>query len=356
MPIIEILHGGYMAPLTKLDFASTSTAGRFDGGAYYPDRTVCNTSRQIKDSYINVPKPFTKDDPFKELSGKHVFGGLLQNEHFGHFCAESLSRVWALSKLSPSFNSIIFYLRVPTQPIRNFVFDFFRALDPDLKISFVSDFTRIEELAIPEQLGHSINGFIYGHPAVREGFKNLRTFKRGGINKVYVSRTGLKNNEGGVLLERVIEANLEDEGYLIIHPEKLSIREQLEIYNSADKLIFSDGSALHLYAFVARPEQKAFTIWRRKRNETFAWQVRSFGGPELTGTASVRKLYVPQGDGITSSRAQALIDFIHLRDQLKELGYIIGSSWDIPTEEEFEIGLEKLSQGMTSPYNVYNVS
>ncbi len=355
MPVIEFLHGGYMAPLTKLDFASASKPGEFDGGVYYPDRTICKTGYQIKDSYINIPKALPEGHAARELGGKHVFGGLLQNEHFGHFCAESLSRVWALSKLSPSFNSIIFYLRIPSRPIANFVFDLFRALDPDLKVSFVSEYTKIEELAVPEQLGHAKSGFVYGHPAVRESFQRLRTFKRGGINKVYISRTGLRHNEGGVLLEKVIEANLEGDGYLIVHPEKLSIREQLEIYNSADKLIFADGSALHLYALVARPEQKVFAIWRRKRNETFAWQIRSFGGPELAGEASVSKLWVPQGDGITSARAQAVIDFQHLHDQLRELGYIVGSSWHIPTEQEFNLDFERMSSAARVPYVVHNI-
>jgi hypothetical protein len=56
----------------------------------------------------------------------------------------------------------------------------------------------------------------------------------------------------------------EAHGYTIIRPETMSLSRQIIAYNAVEELVFAEGSALHLYAPVARPDQRVFVIWRRK--------------------------------------------------------------------------------------------
>jgi hypothetical protein len=338
--MIEILYKGHVAPLTRLDFARDEQPGKFDGGVYYYDGKICEAGRQTKGSYRNDPALYPESAPAEKISGNHIFGGMLQNEHFGHFISESLTRLWATQQLHKSFDSVVFYLRVPSQPIAKFALDMLASIIPGVKITVASRLTEYEILAVPKQLGDDRQGFIYGHPANRRLFAHLYDTPDGGPKKVYVSRSRLKN-EGGVLLESVIEENLRVEGYEIVHPQELSFAEQIKLYQTAENLIFSEGSALHLYAIFARPEQRSFVIWRRKKHGTFDWQLKSFGAQPTQGIPCIRTLWIPEREPTVTVRGRAVLDFVSLRNQLQTAGFIRGTEWRIPITSEFESELSR---------------
>jgi hypothetical protein len=325
-PSIEMLRDGRVAPLTFLDLAGKGRKGTFDGGAYYRDGEICPRGLQWKGSYENRPAKLEKDASCDRVEGTHLFCGMLQNGHFGHCMAESLSRLWAVRHLHRSFDSLVFYLRTPGRPIARFACEILDLVAPKTQVRIVAVPTEFEMLAVPDQLAMPKNGFIYGHQSNRDLFSPLRSPGGDGPRRVYVSRSRLKPQEGGVLLEAIIEDNLRREGYVVVHPQELSIKEQLAVYSSAEDLIFAEGSALHLYAFVARPDQRVFVIWRRKMSRTFDWQLRTFGGPPAQGTPCIEKLYVPDTDFAAIVRARALLDFGALKSQLsKGLGFPPGS-------------------------------
>jgi hypothetical protein len=336
LAMIEILYKGHVAPLTHLDFARDGQPGKFDGGVYYYNGQICEAGRQIKGSYWNDPASYLESVPAEKLLGNHIFGGMLQNEHFGHFVAESLTRLWATRQLHKSFDSVVFYLRVPSQPIAKFALDMLASIIPGVKITVVSRPTEYETLAVPKQLGDDQQGFIYGHPANRRLFAHLYETPKGGPKKIYVSRSHLKSNEGGVLLESVIEDNLKAEGYEIVHPQEFPFAEQIKLYRTAEDLIFSEGSALHLYAIFARPEQRSFVIWRRKKHGTFDWQLKSFGAQSTQGVPCIQTLWTPEMEPTVTVRGRAVLDFVSLRNQLQAAGFIRGAEWRVPTKSEFE--------------------
>jgi Glycosyltransferase 61 len=339
---IEILHNGRVAPLTSLEPAGKGKKGIFDGGAYYRDGELCGRGLQLKSAYENRPAVLAGDAVQERVQGRHLFCGMLQNGHFGHCMVESLSRLWAVRHLEGALDSLAFYLRTPGRPIARFANEIFELIAPKLQVRVVSCPTEFELLVVPEQLAHPTLGVISGHPANRDLVAPLRSVRSDGPRKVYVSRSRLKQHEGGVLLETLIEENLEREGYAVIHPQELSIREQLGIYNSAEKLVFAEGSALHLYAFVARAEQRVFVVWRRKLGRTFDWHVNAFGGPPVQGTPCIKKVYVPELDFGAMVRARALLDFHALKSQLAEGSFIDGSSWQAPTDSDCEADLSRI--------------
>jgi len=349
-PRIEILSKGRVAPLTNMTVARGGKRGEFDGGAYYSDGSVCATGLQIKGSLDNRPRAIGESEIAERISGCHIFGGLLQNRHFGHFITESITRIWAAEYLSSDFRSIVFYLRSLDRPIAGFVGNVLNELSPGLEVRFVSAPTEFEILAVPEQIGHPKHGFVYGHSAVRRAFRKARANRSAGPKKVYVSRSALKAMEGGFLLEELLEQNLEREGYVIIHPQELSIKEQLDIYYSAENLVFAEGSALHLYALMARPEQRVFSVWRRKMSGGFDWQIRSFGGAPLCGTPSIRRMWVPGSEFGAAARARADLDFEDLRRQLMAGGFISGSNWKNPSDEEIADELGRLQKVTKTPF------
>ncbi|RAI44991.1 glycosyltransferase 61 family protein [Rhodoplanes roseus] len=347
---IELVHKAYVTPLTFLNAASAGKPGEFDGGVLYETGAVCQAGVQIKGSYKNVTKAVVDAD-VQHVPGHHVFGGMVQNTHFGHFLAESLSRLWALQYLGGSFRSIVFYPRVRGKDAPSWVRDLIGLIDPSRELVLIPEVSQFEVLAVPAQIVHT-NGFIYGDPAIRAMCEPLRRVTADRAKKLYVSRSELKPHEGGVLLEKLIEQNLQEEGYEVLHPQKASIRTQIEAYNAADKLVFAEGSAIHLYALVARPEQRAFAIWRRKMPTTFDWQLKSFGATGISGKSSIRELWVPDIPFGAMTRTKANIDFDDLRAQLVAGGFIKGDRWGRPRADEVDAELARLQAENKAKYVV----
>ena len=342
---IQILRGGKVAPLTKFDVRRNGEPGRFDGGVYRSNGEICSLGTQLKAAHLNQPA-MPPPEAEERIAGHHVYAGMLQNRHFGHFMSESLSRLWAFRHLDRSFNSVVYYCRDREDQVAGFVTETINLIAPEIAIRTVTVPTEFEVLAVPKQL--ATNGFIFGHPMIRLMLADLRNRPGSGAEKIYVSRSRLSLGDGGLLLEDLIERNLAAQGYEIVYPEKLSVEQQIEKYNAAKYLIFAEGSALHLYALVAKPTQKLFVIWRRKFDGTFVWQIKSFNGPPVEGGSCVKELWVPEGGEIMSGKA--VLDFPELRSQLREFGFIKAGDWEDPDPKVLRNALDRLSARLNRPF------
>jgi capsular polysaccharide biosynthesis protein len=170
-------------------------------------------------------------------------------------------------------------------------------------------------------------------------FGRLRSkFKRTSYkypDKVYISRSKLKGNEGQILAEEILEASLVKEGYVVIHPQELNVKEQLFYYANADKLIFADGSAFHLYVLVANENQNSFIVWRRKKHFDFDMQLRSFIGKLTYGEPCLLGYYTPEKEQHNSARHKAKLDYQALKHQMIEYDFIDGKTWIMPTDSDY---------------------
>lgn len=192
VPQFEILNNACVMP-TREFVPKTKI---FDGGVYHSNGELCERAKHHKNGYKNQPSS-NIDLPTDAdlLNGQYLYGGFLQNTHFGHFLVESLSRLWCLSH-AQGIDGIVFVLRETRFSIPSFVEDILTRLFGDVKFIYVRQPTFVETLIVPEQLSHPRSGYIHGHVANQQVLKNLRVFDDSAPKKVYISRSELSSNEG----------------------------------------------------------------------------------------------------------------------------------------------------------------
>jgi hypothetical protein len=332
--------GGKISPLVTMAPASQDAPGTFDGGVYRNSGEVCDLARMNKPNHTHVPAPI--GEVTSRYSGSAVFGGMLQNEHFGHFIVENLGRLWAFDHLGHQFETVAFYLRKPSQPIARFVSATLALVIPEIRIEIVREPTEFDVLAVPGELIEA--GYITGHPfndLMRARLTASHTPITG--KKIFVSRSKLSKADGGILGDDLIDGYMAEQGYEILHPQEMSVKDQFAAYTSARRLVFAEGSALHLYALVANPLQHVFVIWRRGFYAIFDWQIRSFGGNPVYGKPSIEQLWVPEHEFPDAAHGKAIINFTDLSRQLIETGFISGSPWPQPDTEPFVAQIAELA-------------
>lgn len=337
---IEFLNGGCVAPLTYFGRGGQGVVAEFDGGVYYADASICERGSHLKNGAINKPRALVGMDGFALREGCFVFGGLLKNEHWGHFFAESLSRLWAVDQLPDKYKYLVFYVRDKALPVPRYVYEVLSVVAPRMEVVLVDSPTRFEVLAVPDQIAHPTIGFVAGHELVRENFRRFSAVEAARDELIYVSRSRLGNNEGELVGEEFLERELEKQGYKVIHPQEMSLRDQISAYVGARKIIFAEGSPFHLYALVCSAAQDVFIVRRRRLSVVFDWQVASFGGPVVKGLPCIDEFYIPKIDGGSLLRAKAVLNFNALGDQLAFFGFIDSSVWVSPSRAEIARALK----------------
>lgn len=212
------------------------------------------------------------------LEGAWVFGGHWMM-HFGHFLLETLPNLWPLDSRSadgivaithperpmPAAEGAALTRAEPTEPQRELL-DLAGLGGLDVMISRRRQ-VQVERLLVPER------PVVIKHWVRPEAVALWRRISaavgdRGTARKVLLSRSRFNAAEGrastGPLrsdpawdsrLDRAFSAA----GFEIVHPEELTIREQIEIVRGAEVIAGSAGSALHLACF-AEPGTKVLEI------------------------------------------------------------------------------------------------
>jgi capsular polysaccharide biosynthesis protein len=230
---------------------------------------------------ITLP-PNPVPDPSEHLSGRWLWGGVLFN-HFGHFLTESTARLWALGE---RHDGIVFVPRTLANPQpKTFQTDLLRLLIGDCPIRMIETPTEIEMLEVPGQgagLGRIAEGTKAYRRIIRRNF--ARDIQPEGPDDLFISRSGMSTNHGGFVGEAVLDQRMAEAGYAVFHPEQHEIATQIARYKAAKRIIGFDGSALHLLAMVARPDQRIAIILRRKPGKSSALrrQISAFTGRPAT--------------------------------------------------------------------------
>jgi hypothetical protein len=195
-----------------------------------------------------------------EIDGIYIYGGILFN-NFGHFLLESISRLWAYDLFKRFDPYILFYAPwgIPDYKNKNnYMYQLFKAFGiPIKRIVFITEIVQLKRIITPD------SRFIN---FIKTADLPDRLHKAGRYaDKIYVSRSKLPFNTGRPLGEAEFEKYLQTNDYLVIHPEKLSLYEQIAIYGKAKKIIFCDGGAI--YATVLLPHLSAdVAIVARRRD------------------------------------------------------------------------------------------
>lgn len=270
-----------------------------------------------------------------KLAGRHLWGGQLWM-HFGHFMAESLARIWAFDPANKP-DSIVFVPKRPGRSIElmGYQRDFFALLGVDVPITILTEPTEVEELIVPGQ-GFGLGSLDTGTPEFREKFARdfARDIAPDGPERLYLSRSALGGAEGGVILEEMLERNMAAEGYEILHPQKHSIARQIAYYKAAKQVVGPDGSAFHLFGFVAREDQRSAVILRRSTAvyKGLKNQIHAFSGREPDVVEAITADWIPEHKNRPGRFSFGQLDFEAVAARLSALDYIEHpENWEIPS-------------------------
>lgn len=208
------------------------------------------------------------DSPLDHRAGCVVYGGVA-GPQFGHLLTQSLGRLWA----APPDVPIVFLAANPgfTQLPAYFV-TLLRLLGVNNPVEVLPNSCRVETLILARDYGN-----LERRPPITPIFAQWLAQRRPDVAldpdlSLYVSRSRLGQTLGQYLQETALEQALRDQGYVIVYPEQMSLQAQVDLYLRAKRLIFADGSAVHLWSLFAHVDQMAAVICRRApHTKMVAW-------------------------------------------------------------------------------------
>ena len=148
------------------------------------------------------------------------------------------------------------------QPVPEYMFTFLELLGvPRDNIIILEKTTRFRNVYVPDQ---GFNLPVFSSKKFGKTFQKMaESVKPKKFDKVYVSRTRLQSRKtyGEEKVQKIFEKN----GFKIIYPETLSLREQIAYMRGAHVLAGCAGTALHMSLFM----KPGGTVIQIKRNTVF---------------------------------------------------------------------------------------
>lgn len=274
------------------------------------------------------------------IEGCAIFGGWMFAPHFGHMLIESIGRLWAASYLVNKLPIVFLPGFQQSRSIPSIFYEFSRLLGINSHLCLLDCSTSVERLIVPSQL-LGLGDYISSHPEFIQfvsGLKSRIPSQEVLFKKIYVSRARLSKSQGCLIGEAEIESNFRNNGYHVIYPELMSLNDQLHIYNSAEYLVFSEGSALHLYGFIGNARQQVGIISRRWGANVFVKQIKAFSGAHVSVFQCSKSFIIPIDHAHPSANAANLLDFVGLKNQLIHSGFLSPYClWQLPSELETRI-------------------
>ncbi|WP_417729268.1 glycosyltransferase family 61 protein [Roseovarius sp.] len=313
-PRIDCVPGAILMPL-HAETGAACGALSADGVPLPASRTLLSAGRFTRD-------PAPPSGPLAHLPGRWLFAGVGRH-HFGHFLLEATPRLWALDHITEPVDGIVLLPmagRDIAAVLRRRLGPLMDKLGQNRPVHLIETPTQVENLILPTQ------GF--GHIHWAHGTPEARAYMRRhlcngppaeGPEKLYISRRRLKDPAQQVPHERLLERWTARAGYAVVHPERLSIPEQIDLYRTARVIVGPDGSAFHLAALVMSPGTRVALIQRRPRQATFdaiARQITGFSDVDLTTSAVLANFAPTPDDGPRPP------EMLRLRDELQAAGFL----------------------------------
>jgi hypothetical protein len=211
-----------------------SDGSRIDTSSYW-------TRQQQTPERIDVPKMV-----FKSEEEFIYVGDYTANMHYGHFLIEAIGPLYYL--LNDDHTKIL--CNEVNRPFKSiFVDEFFNLADFKNDFCSFNKLVQVKKAIVPQHtLCFGYEAFS-AHRLIPELIaKNVITDPKMTQQPVYFSRTRL-NGLRKILNEEKLENTLQEAGVLIVYPETLSLKQQIEIVNKHSVIIACSGSALHTVLF-----------------------------------------------------------------------------------------------------------
>lgn len=193
--------------------------------------------------------------------------------HFGHFLLETLSSLYWLREADAD-TKLLFHAfdergeNVFTQRAHGIECLKLLGIPPE-RVAVATTDIAVDELLLPPRAYDMSNGPHYDFGDVYRTLRAavLRLPGAPQAKRIYLSRRHLKRHARGRLAnEAAIERRIAGRGFAVLHPERMSLSDQIRAAATADIIAGVDGSALHLSAFMHPGSQVLVLETRRRRN------------------------------------------------------------------------------------------
>ena len=140
-----------------------------------------------------------------------------------------------------------------------------------------------------------------------------------GGKSIYVSRSRIDIKLGRMAGEEQFENYMRLEGYEMMYPEQLPFPEQLRLYRSAERLVFSEGSAIHSAILFARTKAKISVILRRPGMDV--WIQKFFSSISLKADI-INCVQRHDTFGLSPHMGVSIVDFLAVSERLAQAGFV----------------------------------
>ncbi|MBS0125351.1 glycosyltransferase family 61 protein [Thetidibacter halocola] len=345
---VEVLRAPVIVPPVERAFVQAGGILRANG-SYCAQGALWRKNRPL----TTPPAPPAADP--EDLPGEWLWGGVLWR-HFGHFLVESTGRLWALMALPQGVRGVLFIPKSPAlgTALEGYQRDFFTlAGAPGVRV--LDRPVRPEKLYVPGQ-GFGLGQIAEGTPHARRWFAEhfARDIAPDGPERLYISRSGLSAGRAKLLCEDRLDRYLEAEDYTVFHPQDHDLATQIARYKAARQVIACEGSAIHLFAMVARPQQSLAIVVRRLSAATHYIEkhVSGFAGIMPLTVNAIKGGWLPEGKETRRHQVSAL-DFPKAQAALVAGGFVApGPVWTEPPTNDIEAALAASFDGPLIPVEI----
>lgn len=228
--------------------------GVFDGNGVFVD-----ASRQMRGGNCQFIPKFVADDKVPYVDSDVIYFGNVY-PHFGHFLLEHMNRAWGMLKNAKLAGlQIVLVNSQNINPVPKYIYDLLDAfgIQHD-KIIILNETTKFRNVYVPHQ---SFNIPCYYADEFANPFEYMVAQTDGmSYDKIYVSRAKLTS--GRTYGENGIQEIFAKNGFHIIYPETMPLKQQISFMKNCRVLAGCAGTALHLALFMPR----GGTVIQIKRN------------------------------------------------------------------------------------------
>lgn len=256
----------YFAPFSGI--MDNPRGGAFhQGGPIWDDWDNAGRKRYLNRDKPEDQLPDVYEEPIKFFDGTAAWLGP-QFPHFGHLISDAATRFFATSRYSEIETYIIgdkaTNLNGALRKTTRDILEWFN-IDPS-KVWVASRPTMVKTVfTLPQAEQRDLIGpsCWYLQDLREHQSSKLSCISHSQYKKFFISRAGMPAHLAG---ESYLEALFADSGFSIIRPEHLPLIEQLTIYEEADELVFTEGSALHALQLLGKINARVWVINRRPQS------------------------------------------------------------------------------------------
>lgn len=193
--------------------------------------------------------------------------------HFGHFLMDSMSRFWALDGAPPADKLLFLGNAGDAYKKHSYSLAVFEALGLNAeKLLRLDHPVLIRSVLAPEpSIQHAFriyDNHDFAHLKVARAVLERSAGNEFDSARVYLSRSRLPPGLRRLVGEEQLEQRLRDRGFTILYPERLSLAEQIVLFNRAGHIAGSVGSAFHNALFVPKHRDVKLSIlsWEKINN------------------------------------------------------------------------------------------